>query len=580
MQPAVKFALVFKPTKAQFLTTPSVASALRTSLGTALSLPFETIYITGTSELVRGGSAIVPYTQGDTMNTVGGRGDPSDVMDALLAGSTTFPLYGSPASSASNATSSGGGGGTSNSGITFDNTGLTLPASAGASTLAPATASNFTVVVYMYALAVCNPTPCTASSATASSNALATLISSTLATSRRQLPLQSPAEEGGGGGSATAAARALDPSTITSSTFSALGEVQGVPASAFTFLGVSNVLPTTVTRTKTYWQQWGAWFASIFTPGVIAGIALACIVTLLVCTAILWCRWRARRRAAAKVQPLRRKVAVKEEEGEEEEQEQEEEEVEKEDSFEELEVDAYSVGKRRLQTSLRKRQEDEDEDEVEDVKPLRIRAGKRLQGAYASPSPFSPSTSSSSSSREGTGDSYFSAKSPTDPKGGAIYDSKDEEEDGRHSVRTLIASPPRFPLVGHGAQRSASVPKRLTRARPVVFKGQAWDEDNSEVDGAKAAAILQRSQNLVAKSRNVALGHLSPVSTGGILRPRVALKSAGAATLIQQQQRRAPNLKGLNLGGEADNGDSSPFSPKPRSPKGVSPSPYGGAKRQ
>ena len=80
-----------------------------------------------------------------------------------------------------------------------------------------------------------------------------------------------------------------------------------MPASSFTFLGVSNVVPTTLTRTKTYWQQWAAWFSAVLTPGVIAGIALACIAVLVACIAVVWCRWRARRRAAAKVKPVREK---------------------------------------------------------------------------------------------------------------------------------------------------------------------------------------------------------------------------------------------------------------------------------
>ena len=364
-----------------------------------------------------------------------------------------------------------------------------------------------------------------------------------------------------------------------------------MPASSFTFLGVSSVMPTTVTRTKTYWQQSAAALApaSTFTPGATAGIALACIAVLVACTVVLWCRWRARRRAAAKVKPVRGKKKKQEEE-------EEEKEEEEEDSYEEVDVDAYSVGKRSLQLSLRKspRERQVEEEEGEDAKPLKIRSGRRSQGGYTSPS-------SPHSSREVTGDSYFSSKSPTDPKGGVGGGDRDGDEGEygyeyggdvrrpRLSSRAFqgASSPPKAVPLGMGAKRSASVPKRLPRVRP--FKGQAWMEDSSDVEGAKAAAILQRSQNLVAKSRNVALdrgGHLGPSPGGSTpLRPRMALKSAGAATLIQQQkqlqqqqqQRRAPNLKGLNLGEERGdgNGNSSPLSPKQRTPKGASPSPYG-----
>jgi len=518
----VKFAIAIGPALASVIGSEAVAGVLRASIGGALGLPQEVVFLAGTAEL-RAGGARATFTASDRVNTVGNRGNAEGAMDALAAGSTTFPLFDTTTSAAGGggggrrraaegagarglprALQAGGGEGS----MPLDSSGVPLPP------YPPAKGGNFSMAVYLQVLALCLPSPCTASSSTTSAAALVSLISATVGS-------KDPAVAGpilGDVVAAVASAQGVDPSTIA--------------------VSVGSATPFNVQRKKTRWELLLAWISSLLSPQVIAGIALGCLCFVIL--TITACVVSARRRAAekAKVAPSTAQAAAsqpsaaKHPKGRpaEKEEHSEEEEFYSEEEEEELYSEEEEMGREYLQgRSTRNSSLAPYASARRSLSQRALHVSKAPPASIPSVEEVAERSHSFPLFAEEVSERSHSSAVPThhsDPWGGAGSESEHTLEDDIESIRSGRAGP------GSGAGRlSARVaPAPPSPAAPLGASSRRKplaQPSSQEQKPAGFSGILQRSKGLAAKSSFQAetLKHLPSFGE------KLKLKHAGALAL-------------------------------------------------
>ena len=283
--------MVLRPATSALLLAPALAQALRRGWAEALRLPLEAIFIAALTELRPGGGTLA-MAQNDDCNTVGNARASEDALNLLAEGGGEG---GAPLSASASASTSAPTGSRRSrrldapaapgaSSLTLDTLGVALPP------YPPATASNFSVAVYLQAMAVCLPVPCSQASAVSSAAALAAAV--------RELEV-----EGGGEGSPLAPVLAE------------LAAAQGLEATQVTAV-VSSPVPVVVKRKLTTWEMllmwWGALTLTPLQVGIIAGACALCVVGA---GGFLYLRMR-KRRWGLRVAPARDILAEGMEEGE------------------------------------------------------------------------------------------------------------------------------------------------------------------------------------------------------------------------------------------------------------------------